>query len=626
MCWERKARSPGRRGRTRRAARRRPEGRDRDRARERDRRRARTTGRAAAPTAAVARPDAARPSRRSARRSRGRARGRRRRCPRAARAPRRSSMQIGSSLALPLVITSGPPAARSSRWCSGVDGSIAPCRRWPGATPGASRPRSRTEHDRRPPGRERRGLASASDSNQRRAPRRGRGTITANGLSGRRFRARSRATAASSVASHARWNPPSPLIATISPRASSAAARSIDVAVARRSGRRVQQREPRAARGARDRLGVEAPVRRVLVLAPAVVAHRERAHRRPLAVVGQRLDDREPRAAVGAVDERVAVAPVARDRGAPRGTPAQVAASGETSRSPRRAVGRRRSTSNPRDPSASRGAQRRRPRARAAAPRGRAPTANASSAAGAPSAWISTTPLAFRTQPGERRAASASRQTNGRNPTPWTTPRTSIPARLDRGAASSGATAAASCDDRVDQRRAAPPPPRATGRAPAARSPTSTPRNTTRGSGPSAAASPTASASPSPCDDERRAQLGREPVGSPPARTSVPGDARAGGCAHRVHDAPRRPRLRAGPRPAARSPPPRPPRRPAARRVPRGRRAARRRRHPPRGCRNRSRGRGPSRAATPARRRAAGSAWRRRCTGRSCAPPSRPGG
>ncbi len=53
-------------------------------------------------------------------------------------------MQIGSSLRLPLVITSGTETARSRRWWSGVAGSIAPQRRWPGAMPGASRPRSAT--------------------------------------------------------------------------------------------------------------------------------------------------------------------------------------------------------------------------------------------------------------------------------------------------------------------------------------------------------------------------------------------------------------------------------------------------------------------------------------------------
>ena len=41
--------------------------------------------------------------------------------------------------------------------------------------------------------------------------------MTAKGLLPRRFRSRSRATAASSVARQARWNPPTPLIARMSP-------------------------------------------------------------------------------------------------------------------------------------------------------------------------------------------------------------------------------------------------------------------------------------------------------------------------------------------------------------------------------------------------------------------------
>ncbi len=58
------------------------------------------------------------------------------------------------------------------------------------------------------------------------------------------------------------------------------------------------------------RLRVEAPVAWVLVLAPAIVAHGETAHRRAPAVVGQRLDDREAGSAVRAVGERVAIAAV----------------------------------------------------------------------------------------------------------------------------------------------------------------------------------------------------------------------------------------------------------------------------------------------------------------------------
>ncbi len=70
--------------------------------------------------------------------------------------------------------------------------------------------------------------------------------------------------------------------------------------------------ELRPAHGAGDRLGVEAAVGGIFVLASAVGAHRKPGHRRVRAVVGRATDDREPRPALRAVDERVAVAPVGR--------------------------------------------------------------------------------------------------------------------------------------------------------------------------------------------------------------------------------------------------------------------------------------------------------------------------
>ena len=65
-----------------------------------------------------------------------------------------SSWAIGSSLRLPLVITSGRPTPPSSKWCSGVYGSITPSSGNPGATASATEravPPGR-EHD-RPAGR-----------------------------------------------------------------------------------------------------------------------------------------------------------------------------------------------------------------------------------------------------------------------------------------------------------------------------------------------------------------------------------------------------------------------------------------------------------------------------------------
>jgi len=73
-----------------------------------------------------------------------------------------------------------------------------------------------------------------------------------------------------------------------------------------------RQRELRPARGAADRLRVEAAVGRVLVLSPAVRAHREAGHRRRTPVVRDAAHDREARPALCAVHERIAVTPVAR--------------------------------------------------------------------------------------------------------------------------------------------------------------------------------------------------------------------------------------------------------------------------------------------------------------------------
>ncbi len=75
---------------------------------------------------------------------------------------------------------------------------------------------------------------------------------------------------------------------------------------------RVPQGHLRTTHRAGVRLGVEAAVERVVVLALTGVAHHEVAHRRVRAVVRQLVDDAVARPAVGAVDERVAVAAVVR--------------------------------------------------------------------------------------------------------------------------------------------------------------------------------------------------------------------------------------------------------------------------------------------------------------------------
>ena len=73
---------------------------------------------------------------------------------------------------------------------------------------------------------------------------------------------------------------------------------------------RIDQPDRRSALGARVRLGVKAPVGRILVLRPAGGAHLESGHRRQRSVVGHPAHDREARSAVGAVDERVPVAAI----------------------------------------------------------------------------------------------------------------------------------------------------------------------------------------------------------------------------------------------------------------------------------------------------------------------------
>lgn len=68
---------------------------------------------------------------------------------------------------------------------------------------------------------------------------------------------------------------------------------------------RVHERQARPARRTRDRLRMKSAIARVVVLAAARLAHRERRHRRPCAIVRGRLDDREPRPARGAAREGV---------------------------------------------------------------------------------------------------------------------------------------------------------------------------------------------------------------------------------------------------------------------------------------------------------------------------------
>ena len=267
-----------------------------------------------------------------------------------------SSKAIGSSERLPLVSTSGPPKSAASRWWSGVYGSISPSHGVPGAT-------------------------DAGDA-ARRAP--AQSTI---GRAGEReqlelVRARPR-RARSGSARHHRERLLLAVLARAQPRDRVLVGRVAGEVVAAealdrddRARRAAARPPPRAAaraaarRRGSDRLGVEAAVGRILVLAAAVGAEREAGHRRVRAVVRDRADDREARAALGAVDERVAVAAVGRVEQLAQA----VVAGGDVRRDQRRAApsaGSRRSRSRARPRGAQRLGDDRRRRARAAAPRSR---------------------------------------------------------------------------------------------------------------------------------------------------------------------------------------------------------------------------------------------------------------
>ena len=207
------------------------------------------------------------------------------------------------------------------------------------------------------------------------------------------------------------------------------AAASASSPVAMGAGAPVGRQESRGPQvGAGHGLGVEPPVGRVAVLGVAGVAQGEGAHRRLRPVVRELLDDRGARPAVGAVGERVAVPPV---RGVEQLAQA-VVAGGDVGRE--QAIGRRGGDAlvdGERDGQV-RGQLRpssgatvtRSTRARGGASVRRR-RAKASSAATGPAASTSTRPAALRTRPASP-SSVARRHTNGRKPTPWTTPSTRI--------------------------------------------------------------------------------------------------------------------------------------------------------------------------------------------------------
>ena len=205
----------------------------------------------------------------------------------------------------------GRPTAASSRWCSGVYGNIRPTARSPVRPRGRAR-RLRDGEQARSVARSATSSATSAASSSASACAATRSaTITANGFSSRRLRWRSVAIAAVQVASHARWNPPSPLIATISPRVSRAAAShsgsSVAIAHRRATTAPVGGRTPGTrwvARGTCDRAD-----RRTRADTPGTS---RTVHRRGRPIVRHARRDREARAARRAVRECVAMPAVAR--------------------------------------------------------------------------------------------------------------------------------------------------------------------------------------------------------------------------------------------------------------------------------------------------------------------------
>ena len=218
-----------------------------------------------------------------------------------ARSARRSGCRSSSRAA--------PPTSRSSRWWSGVEGSITPsagCRARPrrrrarrgrcaARTIGRARRRERVA---RPAVSSTSGRAATSAPSARTACRRG--------ACARAARARP-----SSSASQARWKPPRPFSATIAPsHAAAPRPRSLERRRQQRAARTPGRRSARRGSGGRPGPRTRAGSRRTSRSRPSSCAP----------VVGDAADDREARPAIRAVDERVAVAAVGRVEQLARGS------------------------------------------------------------------------------------------------------------------------------------------------------------------------------------------------------------------------------------------------------------------------------------------------------------------
>ena len=145
--------------------------------------------------------------------------------------------------------------------------------------------------------------------------------MTAKGFSSRLLRSRSRRTAEAEVASQARWKPPIPLTATMSPASRARAGLPIGSSQARRSPPGPTAVETRTAVRAGVGLGVEAPVgadRRTRAGTPRTL--RKAPSSSPDRSYGTSARDREARPAIGAVGEGVAVAAIVRIEDLPADT------------------------------------------------------------------------------------------------------------------------------------------------------------------------------------------------------------------------------------------------------------------------------------------------------------------
>ena len=316
-----------------------------------------------------------------------------------------SSNAIGSSEMFPLVSTNELPRSAASKWWRGVYGSMTPSHGDPGAIEAATGAPLRLRASTIGRSRERSNVHSAARDLAQlvRCRRHHRERLLLAPLAGAQPRhcVLVRGVAGQVVAAQA-------LDGEDGSRAQ------------QRHGFLQRHREARPAGGTRDRLRMEAPIGGVLVLAAAVGAHRESGHRRVRPVVRDGPDDREAGPALRAVDERVAEAAVVRIEELPK----TVVARGHVRRHDRGAV--RRPARGDLEALVAPGPHRLAVTVSTCASAGASPISEAakeSSAAGSPSASITTPSPSFKTKPASR-LRPASRCTKGRKPTPCTTPRT----------------------------------------------------------------------------------------------------------------------------------------------------------------------------------------------------------